>query len=187
MPSSACARDHPALHSFPTRRSSDLMRHHVRKFRSESECQRGKVCFIATARKCAAKWAIPSHAFTDPAYRLQLDFRCELRASQRRQLRSEEHTSELQSHVNLVCRLLLVPATTQLYTLSLHDALPISCVITSGNFEARASANAEKFASLPPLVNVPLNGPFHPTRSPIQRTVSNSIFDASCERASVAN
>src|SRR5690242_7713369 len=39
--------------------------------------------------------------------------------------RSEEHTSELQSHVNLVCRLLLDPATTEIYTLSLHDALPI--------------------------------------------------------------
>src|SRR5690242_13157400 len=41
--------------------------------------------------------------------------------------RSEEHTSELQSHVNLVCRLLLEPSTTGLYTLSLHDALPICC------------------------------------------------------------
>src|SRR5690242_15972576 len=40
-------------------------------------------------------------------------------------LRSEEHTSELQSHVNLVCRLLLDPPPTELYTLSLHDALPI--------------------------------------------------------------
>src|SRR5690242_8924933 len=39
--------------------------------------------------------------------------------------RSEEHTSELQSHVNLVCRLLLDPPPTALYTLSLHDALPI--------------------------------------------------------------
>src|SRR5207237_2428508 len=28
-------------------------------------------------------------------------------ASRRRELRSEEHTSELQSHLNLVCRLLL--------------------------------------------------------------------------------
>src|SRR5437867_2982980 len=37
--------------------------------------------------------------------------------------RSEEHTSELQSPYDLVCRLLLAaPAT---YTLSLHDALPI--------------------------------------------------------------
>src|SRR2546427_462756 len=62
--------------------------------------------------------------------------------------RSEEHTSELQSQSNLVCRLLLDKknktrtvvtdlgswvsfffndtATTEIYTLSLHDALPIS-------------------------------------------------------------
>src|SRR6476661_4625219 len=55
--------------------------------------------------------------------------------------RSEEHTSELQSHLNIVCRLLLEKkkqnfsaswsfffndtATTEIYTLSLHDALPI--------------------------------------------------------------
>src|SRR5947207_766679 len=65
--------------------------------------------------------------------------------------RSEEHTSELQSHSDLVCRLLLEKkkshmesydylkslcclyfffndtATTEIYTLSLHDALPIWC------------------------------------------------------------
>src|SRR5688572_15284581 len=39
--------------------------------------------------------------------------------------RSEEHTSELQSQSNLVCRLLLDPAPPALYPLSLHDALPI--------------------------------------------------------------
>src|SRR5574341_1153945 len=55
--------------------------------------------------------------------------------------RSEEHTSELESPTNLVCRLLLEKkkkkknvvvffffndtATTEIYTLSLHDALPI--------------------------------------------------------------
>src|SRR3990167_6421521 len=46
----------------------------------------------------------------------------------RRASRSEEHTSELQSQSNLVCRLLLFndTATTEIYTLSLHDALPIS-------------------------------------------------------------
>src|SRR5947207_3181454 len=74
--------------------------------------------------------------------------------SRSRLARSEEHTSELQSHSDLVCRLLLEkkkknalwrsfllsfslylvvhlfpltdPATTDIYTLSLHDALPIS-------------------------------------------------------------
>src|SRR5258706_597635 len=71
----------------------------------------------------------------------------------RRERRSEEHTSELQSLTNLVCRLLLEKkkkkknqnffmllspliffffffndtATTEIYTLSLHDALPICC------------------------------------------------------------
>src|SRR6266481_4676981 len=39
--------------------------------------------------------------------------------------RWEEHTSELQSQFNLVCRLLLDAATPVLYPLSLHDALPI--------------------------------------------------------------
>src|SRR5262245_21130109 len=44
----------------------------------------------------------------------------------RRDRRSEEHTSELQSLRHLVCRLLLAPSTTEISTLSLHDALPIS-------------------------------------------------------------
>src|SRR3990167_8350626 len=41
--------------------------------------------------------------------------------------RSEEHTSELQSQSNLVCPPLFFndTATTEIYTLSLHDALPI--------------------------------------------------------------
>src|SRR5437868_1936500 len=45
--------------------------------------------------------------------------------------RSEEHTSELQSRFDLVCRLLLEndPDTTYTYTLSLHDALPILYVV----------------------------------------------------------
>src|SRR5690625_3711515 len=43
------------------------------------------------------------------------------------EVRSEEHTSELQSRGHLVCRLLLENDTlsTKHYTLSLHDALPI--------------------------------------------------------------
>src|SRR5947208_2716315 len=41
------------------------------------------------------------------------------------QPRSEEHTSELQSPDHLVCRLLLDSGPSEIYTLSLHDALPI--------------------------------------------------------------
>src|SRR5256885_763290 len=75
------------------------------------------------------------------------DGECDPSAVTRDYTRSEEHTSELQSPCNLVCRLLLEKkkksnkrypllhiflffffndtATTEIYTLSLHDALPI--------------------------------------------------------------
>src|SRR5690606_260842 len=45
--------------------------------------------------------------------------------SRRKSSRSEEHTSELQSRENLVCRLLLATSAAEIYPLSLHDALPI--------------------------------------------------------------
>src|SRR5262245_52784889 len=41
------------------------------------------------------------------------------------EMRSEEHTSELQSLRHLVCRLLNGTAPTEMFALSLHDALPI--------------------------------------------------------------
>src|ERR1041385_5247463 len=46
--------------------------------------------------------------------------------------RSEEHTSELHSRLHLVCRLLFFndTATTEIYTLPLHAALPI-CAISA--------------------------------------------------------
>src|SRR5690348_6481783 len=49
----------------------------------------------------------------------------ELVHAERHVERSEEHTSELQSPVHLVCRLLLDTPPPEIYTLSLHDALPI--------------------------------------------------------------
>src|SRR5207237_8412871 len=68
---SAALRD---LHSFPTRRSSDLI---PRRFFPRSHAARPPRENSSTARGHSAS------------------------------LRSEEHTSELQSHLNLVCRLLL--------------------------------------------------------------------------------
>src|SRR2546430_2136915 len=70
--------------------------------------------------------------------------------------RSEEHTSELQSQSNLVCRLLLAKknpditiffffndtATTEIYTLSLHDALPISGSLEPGRCRGSPSVPA---------------------------------------------
>src|SRR5207302_4531979 len=88
-----CAYAHPrGLHPFPTRRSSDLARdrsHHL---------QVGGTCNRRTARRksspvpgghCGVLGPRPGNM------------------ARPRRPRSEEHTSELQSRENLVCRLLL--------------------------------------------------------------------------------
>src|SRR5437667_2454184 len=67
-----CYGDHRDLHSFPTRRSSDL----------------------SGALACAAGITPTSMAVSSTTAKMKTS-------------RSEEHTSELQSHHDLVCRLLL--------------------------------------------------------------------------------
>src|SRR5690606_39466582 len=98
--------DHPALLSFPTRRSSDLL---------------VAVGLIGTtvvpynlflhAAAVRERWSGPEHL---PVARLDLTVSIALGAvvsmavvATAASLRSEEHTSELQSRENLVCRLLL--------------------------------------------------------------------------------
>src|SRR5207253_11472704 len=76
----SCSADHRDLHSFPTRRSSDLPR-----------CSSLQSCSSSSVTSAGA-WASPSIRSTAP---------------HRRRVRSEEHTSELQSRGHLVCRLLL--------------------------------------------------------------------------------
>src|SRR5207248_9427754 len=80
-------RVHLALHSFPTRRSSDL-------FMDDVE---------------TAKFGVlppdPTQAAMARRYRAMLD--ANWRLEQQFGSRSEEHTSELQSPYELVCRLLL--------------------------------------------------------------------------------
>src|SRR5438445_13847742 len=78
-----CYGDHRDLHSFPTRRSSDL--------------------------SCRSSWARRTGS-----HRRRRDCRAVIRSGVRRRrgcyrpaIRSEEHTSELQSRQYLVCRLLL--------------------------------------------------------------------------------
>src|SRR5690242_21512357 len=78
---------HRDLHSFPTRRSSDL-----------PGSGRGRVRLLG--------WPVPAVHELHRVHGQQQPHqprRCELLVPRR----SEEHTSELQSHVNLVCRLLL--------------------------------------------------------------------------------
>src|SRR5690242_21183569 len=84
--------NHRALHSFPTRRSSDLvftrMTSPVKSNHTGVTC--GEPSGITVARLAKAFFCLS---------------------------RSEEHTSELQSHVNLVCRLLLEKKNAQLQRL----------------------------------------------------------------------
>src|SRR5690606_41272761 len=75
---------HPDLHSFPTRRSSDLQL--IRSYSSIFHWRSGR----CTKRCSMGNW-------TTSIFRKPLQKRS----------RSEEHTSELQSRENLVCRLLL--------------------------------------------------------------------------------
>src|SRR5690242_21370839 len=72
-------RNNRALHSFPTRRSSDLDLSYRELVRSPARTR--------TRRRNCAPPPGPHRLQSPP--------------------RSEEHTSELQSHVNIVCRLLL--------------------------------------------------------------------------------
>src|SRR5438876_798729 len=122
MPSSA--RPHTHLHSFPTRRSSDLL--------TVAAVLMGMtvltaVVVVRPTRDPQEKPSAPATVDEAPPVPSRPAFLDEpVRTSPTRPdtaPRSEEHTSELQSPVDLVCRLL--PAPTPTSTLSLHDALPI--------------------------------------------------------------
>src|SRR5690242_21589081 len=86
---SACAHVH--LHSFPTRRSSDLL------VITEEEA----MTFCANSVVVGRTVVMP--ACPDRVRGVLESWGFEVVVVER----SEEHTSELQSHVNLVCRLLL--------------------------------------------------------------------------------
>src|SRR5207248_10841159 len=94
---------HPALHSFPTRRSSDLVLHHglelararrgdhhAAPFREEPKGGDEHLASHQKQRHPHRQAAPPGNPVQDG-----------------RVARSEEHTSELQSPYDLVCRLLL--------------------------------------------------------------------------------
>src|SRR5205807_4990826 len=98
---------HRDLHSFPTRRSSDL--------EGEEEAVAGRLQLAAVpAREYLAHEAVVGlqHALEvaavgGPQLGRALDVREGEGDGAAGKLRSEEHTSELQSPCNLVCRLLL--------------------------------------------------------------------------------
>src|SRR5438105_12886527 len=79
-----CYGDHRDLHSFPTRRSSDL--------------------FLPGSRENDWLWDVEQAAANAHARSSSAELE---RIRAHGGMRSEEHTSELQSRVDLVCRLLL--------------------------------------------------------------------------------
>src|SRR5687768_9129088 len=125
MPSSACQPSRRSLPSFPTRRSSDLRpadlprgvrgRRHGRG-RGRDRLRDRLVRPAHRGRRFAARHRHPAGAGGGGGGdRLPGPGRA----------RSEEHTSELQSRLHLVCRLLLASPPADPSPLSLHDALPI--------------------------------------------------------------
>src|SRR5690606_39765190 len=88
--------DLPELHSFPTRRSSDLIK-------SNNDCAQQIALAIKDAYK---RLLLPS--LSNEALQVAKEKADDAAISVfAKNLRSEEHTSELQSRENLVCRLLL--------------------------------------------------------------------------------
>src|SRR5438034_1491487 len=86
---SQSSRYHPDLHSFPTRRSSDLFWNEAPK----SPTLVSPYCESRMLPGLMSRWITPCwNAYSSARMHLK---------------RSEEHTSELQSHSDLVCRLLL--------------------------------------------------------------------------------
>src|SRR5690348_17630046 len=93
--------DHRDLHSFPTRRSSDLVvaataASHLPLATSITQCPVNSVPVLPDiwCQRASASSAEAGLPYARPS-------------RSRRRRRSEEHTSELQSPVHLVCRLLL--------------------------------------------------------------------------------
>src|SRR5690606_41794619 len=93
-------RFHPGLHSFPTRRSSDL-RLEEKRARTQLLEGRGSVYGFCPGQAFTFG-RTAGDAFAGDWLLVDLEHRFAGDAE-----RSEEHTSELQSRENLVCRLLL--------------------------------------------------------------------------------
>src|SRR5437762_7490313 len=98
-----CYRHHRDLHSFPTRRSSDL----AAGRKQGQQGQRSLSCERDAAWAVHGELLVCSRSPTNTAF--------DRRALERK--RSEEHTSELQSPMYLVCRLLLEKKKKQKYAI----------------------------------------------------------------------
>src|SRR5690606_41733222 len=99
----SASREPRAILSFPTRRSSDLYQLHGQAFGQRTAV--GQERFVTVlAHAARARWKGYRHEGAAGRQDRQVAGLVEL---VERRFRSEEHTSELQSRENLVCRLLL--------------------------------------------------------------------------------
>src|SRR5690606_40784866 len=98
---------HPSLPAFPTRRSSDLARAGIAAYRWSAFQQESETIYHQTGH-------LPGHKLGSPGIRGKVHYSnreetpmsiCPILVREKRRRRSEEHTSELQSRENLVCRL----------------------------------------------------------------------------------
>src|SRR5690606_40072886 len=94
---------HRDLHSFPTRRSSDLPPEDTMTIRTLRRIAAAALV-LCTALPA---WAQPGDAAARPIAVQMYTLRNAGSLEEQFKIRSEEHTSELQSRENLVCRLLL--------------------------------------------------------------------------------
>src|SRR5690606_40082781 len=93
---------HYSVHHFPTRRSSDLFPNKQARMQMDAVGALPETAPADDSGPDAAPFAETTDATARFDFGLQLFV-----AGVRQMLRSEEHTSELQSRENLVCRLLL--------------------------------------------------------------------------------
>src|SRR5207244_11581245 len=91
------SRAHPDLHSFPTRRSSDL---------ADVQFEFVRLRVLIRHRLIVAYLLLQGFDLGDGALHRDLE-RANRTFESLQKIRSEEHTSELQSPDHLVCRLLL--------------------------------------------------------------------------------
>src|SRR5205807_9653731 len=97
----------PYLHSFPTRRSSDLIirqTQHLAAVKVVGDALVLEIMRFANELVDANEFNFPSREGVRPQ---ELQMAEQLVENLAEPFRSEEHTSELQSPCNLVCRLLL--------------------------------------------------------------------------------
>src|SRR5205807_6014141 len=99
--------DPPDLPSFPTRRSSDLIRNRSGEIlQVDTGSLYPALHRLEKQRWIKAEWKVSENKQRAKYYRLTAAGKKQLSRELSKWSRSEEHTSELQSPCNLVCRLL---------------------------------------------------------------------------------